>query len=150
MYQRMLVPLDDSSTAQRGFEEAIALAKALRSTIVLLHVVEFVPVMVEMATSTTWEAISDGLRGVGRGILEAAHRKATEAGVSSEAVLEDMATARVADMIVEQAGRQRCELIVMGTHGRRGVGHALIGSDAERVARIAPVPVLLVRQSERA
>ena len=44
---------------------------------------------------------------------------------------------------------RRCDLIVMGTHGRRGLAHALIGSDAERVIREAPVAVLLVRQPEK-
>ncbi len=53
---------------------------------------------------------------------------------------------RVGDTIVDEARSAGCDLVVMGTHGRRGVSHALLGSDAERVARQCPVPVLLVRQ----
>ena len=56
--------------------------------------------------------------------------------------------ARVADLVVEQARQWGAELIVLGTHGRRGLGRALLGSDAEQVLRQAPVPVLLVRGGE--
>ena len=145
MYSRILVPIDGSPTAQRGLSEALTLAKQLGSSVVLLHVVDSYPMMVEMATSTTWDRITEGLRQVGRTVLEAAHAAATRQGVPCESVLEDVAAARVADVIVDQAKSRRCELIVMGTHGRRGAGRALLGSDAELVLRLSPVPVLLVR-----
>ncbi len=145
MYRRILVPLDGSATAQRGFEEALGLAKAFDASLVLLHVVEFYPVMMEMATSTTWEQVSESLRDEGRRVLDRAHEAAQSAGIASEARLEDAAAVRVCDVIVAQARERHCDLIVMGTHGRRGLGHALIGSDAERVVRMSPVAVLLVR-----
>lgn len=145
MYSRILVPIDGSPTSQRGLTEALALAKRLDAAVVLLHVVDAYPMMIEMATSTTWDRISEGLRQMGRTTLEAAHAAATKQGVPCESVLEDVAAARVADVIVEQAKSRRCELIVMGTHGRRGAGRALLGSDAELVLRLSPVPVLLVR-----
>jgi len=148
MYERILVPIDGSTTARRGLDEALALAKRLGSSVVLLHVVEYQPVMIEMATATTWQTLWDGLQQLGRHVLEAAHKVATEHEVASEAVLEDVAAARVSDVIVDQAVARRCGLIVMGTHGRRGVGHALLGSDAERVVRQSSVPVLLVRAPE--
>jgi nucleotide-binding universal stress UspA family protein len=59
--------------------------------------------------------------------------------------LHDVGGGRVADAIVEEARRSRCDLIVIGTHGRRGVSRAMLGSDAENVVRSSPVPVLLVR-----
>jgi nucleotide-binding universal stress UspA family protein len=145
MYSRILVPIDGSPTAQRGLTEALALAKRLDAALVLLHVVDAYPMMIEMATSTTWDRISEGLRQMGRTALEAAHAAATKQGVPCESVLEDVAAARVADVIVEQAKSRHCDLIVMGTHGRRGAGRALLGSDAELVLRLSPVPVLLVR-----
>jgi nucleotide-binding universal stress UspA family protein len=144
MYRRILVPLDGSATAERGLQEALGLAKAFDSVLVLLNVLELYPVMMEMATATTWQQISDDLRTQGQRVLEKAHERARAAGVASEAVLED-ANGRVCDVIVEQAGKRECDLVVMGTHGRRGVQHALIGSDAERVLRQSPVPVLMVR-----
>jgi nucleotide-binding universal stress UspA family protein len=149
MYRRILVPLDGSDTAQRGLQEALGLAKAFDSSLVLLHVVEYYPMMMEMATATTWEVITTDLRAHGQQVLERAHDAAKAAGVASEAHLEDAAAARVCDVIVDQAREHRCDLIVMGTHGRRGIEHALIGSDAERVIRMSPTPLLLVKSAEK-
>jgi nucleotide-binding universal stress UspA family protein len=123
----------------------LALAKRLDASMVLLHVVEYYPVMMEMATATTWDLVTTEMRQHGQRVLEQAHEAAQAAGVASETRLEDAAAARVCDLIVQQAGERRCDLIVMGTHGRRGIAHALIGSDAEQVLRMSPVPVLLVR-----
>lgn len=150
MYQRILVPIDGSATAERGLKEAVELAKLCRSSLVLLHVVEVYPVMMEMATATTWEQISNDLRAQGQRVLDQARQRVVAEGIACEAHLEDAAAARVCDVIVEQARQRRCDLIVMGTHGRRGVSHALIGSDAERVLRMAPVPVLLLRSGDKA
>jgi nucleotide-binding universal stress UspA family protein len=146
MYSRILVPIDGSPTAQRGFQEAVSLAKRLDASLVLLYVVDAYPMMMEMATATTWERIADGLREAGGAVLDAARREAIEQKVACEAILEDVAAARVADVILEQARSRHCELIVMGTHGRRGIGRALLGSDAELVLRQSPIPVLLVRE----
>jgi nucleotide-binding universal stress UspA family protein len=55
---------------------------------------------------------------------------------------------RASDVILEEAAAWPADLIVVGTHGRRGIGRALLGSDAEQIARSATVPVLLVRSSE--
>jgi nucleotide-binding universal stress UspA family protein len=147
MYRRILVPVDGSETAERGLQEALGLAKVCGASLVLLHVVEYYPMMMEMATSTTWEQVSSDLREHGRRVLERAHDAATAAGLASESHLEDAAAARVCDVIVDQAREHRCDLVVMGTHGRRGVQHAIIGSDAERVIRMSPVPLLLVKSA---
>jgi len=147
MYRRILVPVDGSETAERGLQEALGLAKLCGASLVLLHVVEYYPMMMEMATSTTWEQVSSDLREHGRRVLERAHDAATAAALASESHLEDAAAARVCDVIVDQAREHRCDLVVMGTHGRRGVQHAIIGSDAERVIRMSPVPLLLVKSA---
>jgi nucleotide-binding universal stress UspA family protein len=148
-YRRILVPIDGSDTAERGLQEALGLAKAFDSSLVLLSVVEYYPVMMEMATATTWEQISTDLRSHHERVLERAHDAAKAAGVASETHLEDAAAARVCDVIIDQAREHECDLIVMGTHGRRGLEHALVGSDAERVIRQAPCAVLLVRAPEK-
>jgi nucleotide-binding universal stress UspA family protein len=148
-YRRILVPIDGSDTAERGLQEALGLAKAFDSSLVLLSVVEYYPVMMEMATATTWEQISTDLRSHHERVLERAHDAAKAAGVASETHLEDAAAARVCDVIIDQAREHECDLIVMGTHGRRGLEHALVGSDAERVIRQAPCAVLLVREPEK-
>lgn len=144
MARRILVPVDGSATAQRGLEEALRLAAPLDATLVLLHVVEVYPMMMEMATSATWEAVTTDLRRHGQEVLEAARAEALAQRIPAEGHLEDASAARVCDVITDQARVHDCGLIVMGTHGRRGLEHALIGSDAERVVRQSPVPVLLV------
>lgn len=149
MYSRILVPIDGSATALRGLQEAVQLAKLCRSSVVLLHVLEIYPVMMEMATATTWEQVTRDLRQQGQSLLDEAHQRVVAEGVACEARLEDAAAARVCDVIVDQARERGCDLIVMGTHGRRGVSHALLGSDAERVLRMAPVPVLLLRSDDK-
>ncbi|MCC6248617.1 MAG: universal stress protein [Rubrivivax sp.] len=144
-YRRLLVPLDDSPTAKRGLDEAIALARDLNSTVVLLHVMEMMPMVPEVGTSEAWDAIRDGLRTTGQRLLDAAAERVRAAGITCETVLGDVEARRPADVIVEAATAQRCDVIVMGTHGRRGISRALLGSDAELVLRESPVPVLLVR-----
>lgn len=145
MYARILVPVDGSEPSKRALAEAIALGRTCQSAIVLLHVVEYYPVMIEMATASTWELISDDLHRHGQGVLDAAHREVSAAGLAVESHLVDASASRVCDVVVDQARAHRCDLIVMGTHGRRGLNRALVGSDAELVIRQAPVPVLLVR-----
>jgi nucleotide-binding universal stress UspA family protein len=87
----------------------------------------------------------DAMREGGEQILAQAKRAAEDAGITTESALLDTLSARVSDLVVEQAVKWRADLIVIGTHGRRGVGRLLLGSDAEQIVRTAPVPVLLVR-----
>jgi nucleotide-binding universal stress UspA family protein len=150
MYDRILVPLDGSATAERGFEEAVALARVMKSTLVLVHVIDTAPVAVDMVGPVTWQEVSDGLRKHGQGLLERAGKTAAEHSVASEARLIEGRVERVCDTIVSEARSAHCDLVVMGTHGRRGFSHALLGSDAERVVRQCPIPVLLVRHPEAA
>lgn len=148
MYDRILVPLDGSPTSERGFEEAVALARVMKSTLVLVHVIDTVPVAVDMTPPVTWQAVIDSLRQQGQGLLDRAGKTAAEHGVASEPHLIEGQNERVADTLVSEARKARCDLVVMGTHGRRGFSHALLGSDAERVVRQCPVPVLLVRHPD--
>jgi nucleotide-binding universal stress UspA family protein len=66
-----------------------------------------------------------------------------------KSVLVEKFIGPVAEIIVSQAKKQRADLIVIGTHGRRGVTRLVMGSDAEGVVRRSPVPVLLVRSREQ-
>ena len=81
----------------------------------------------------------------GEGVLDQTRKRVAEAGVSSQGVLREVTSIQVADAILEEAAKRRCELIVMGTHGRRGLSRLTTGSNAELVLRESPVPVLLVR-----
>ena len=145
MYQRILVPVDGSDTASRGLLEAVGLAAELKATLVLLHVIDDFPLLVEMASAINIEATLDALRRRGEDLLAEAQATAQQRGVQAETLLREVAAGRVADQIVHEALQEGCHLIVMGTHGRRGFSHLLIGSEAESVLRSSPVPVLLLR-----
>lgn len=145
MYQRILVPLDGSATAESGLREAIGLAAELKARLVLLHIVDDFTMLVEMSAVANYEDMLKGLRQYGLEVLSKARHAAENAGVHAEAVLREVTQERVADVVVAQAKQHHCELIVMGTHGRRGFSRMALGSNVELVARSSPVPVLLVR-----
>ena len=144
MYQRILVPLDGSPAAARGLREAIDLAAEHQATLVLLHVIEISALTVEWG----YQEMQRRLHQDADRVLAAGRDAAAVAGVQTEAVVREAVHSRIVDVIVEQAARSRCDLVVMGTCGRRGVGHVVLGSNAEQVARRSPVPVLLVRQEQ--
>jgi nucleotide-binding universal stress UspA family protein len=89
------------------------------------------------------------LRAGGKKLLTRAEVKVRKHGLEAETVLVQTFGRRVADVIVIQAKKWRADVIVLGTHGRRGLSRMVMGSDAEWVLREAPVPVLLVRSPLR-
>jgi nucleotide-binding universal stress UspA family protein len=150
MFRRILVPIDGSPTSNRGLEEAIALAKNQTARICLLHIVdEFVVVQGFDGTSYIPPGYVDdfmkSLREGGEKLLAKAVAKVRKRHVKVETVLMETLGRRVADLIVRQAKKWRADVIVLGTHGRRGLSRVVLGSDAELVVRESPVPVLLVR-----
>ena len=142
MYKRILVPVDGSDTSTRGLKEAVKLAKALNARLKLVHVLDQSPLV--LAPEIGLVNLMNSLVAAGTEILERARAYAERHGVKVETAMPET-TGRVADVILDEARKWRADLIVMGTHGRRGVTHLLLGSDAERVLRASPVPVLLVR-----
>jgi nucleotide-binding universal stress UspA family protein len=85
------------------------------------------------------------LREVGEQILQQMKEHAAAAGMEVSTYLSEVQPGRVCDVVAEQAKAFEADLIVVGTHGRRGVSRLLVGSDAEQIVRMAPVPVLVVR-----
>ena len=142
-YKRILVPVDGSATSNTGLDEALKLARDGPSRIRLVHIIDDT-----LAFSSPDGAgvnyVLDALRKAGRDALEIAANRVRRAKLDAETDLVENLTGRVADAIVEQAKRWRADLIVMGTHGRRGFDRLLIGSNAELVVRHSPVPVLLI------
>jgi len=151
MYSKILVPVDGSPTSSRGLQEAIKLAKLTGARLRLIHVVDELSFAtgMEAATMATGEMIQL-LRESGQALLKKDAARVEKAGVSVDTVLCDSIAGRVCDHVIEQARLWRAGLIVLGTHGRRGVGRLLMGSDAEMIVRLASVPVLLVRAKEAA
>jgi nucleotide-binding universal stress UspA family protein len=145
MYGKILVPVDGSETSTRGLDEAIKVAKAQGSELRLVHIVnEFVFDCTYAPGRYATNLIETLVKG-GREVLAAAEKSAKREGVKAEGVLIESIGGVAADLILAQAKEWPADLIVMGTHGRRGLARLALGSDAEQVVRAATVPVMLVR-----
>jgi nucleotide-binding universal stress UspA family protein len=149
VYKRILVPLDGSATSKLGLMEALRLAKGQNASLCLLHVVDELFVTQAAEGLIVADQIFERLRAGGEKVLAAGLAQARKRGVRAHAVLLETMTAAVADVIVRQARAWKADLIVIGTHGRRGVRRVVMGSDAEQVLRKASVPVLMVRGKRR-
>jgi nucleotide-binding universal stress UspA family protein len=149
-YRKILVPVDGSATANAGLREAIAMAKGQGASLQLVHVVDYH--YLAMAGLEAGSYLDDMMRDLvdsGRRILQRAQAQAEKAGVKAATVLLQAPAGPAADAIVRQARKGKADLIVIGTHGRRGVRRLVMGSDAEQVVRNSPVPVMLVRAPGR-
>ena len=147
MYRKVFVPIDGSPASNVGLNEAIKLAKDQGAKLRLFHLVdEYIAVSSPdgVAFSNT-DDLLESLRQGGKKIIEKAEALARRNGLTPESVMLESFGGRAADFIVQQANKWRADLIVLGTHGRRGVKRLVMGSDAEQVVRTTPVPVLLVR-----
>jgi nucleotide-binding universal stress UspA family protein len=147
MYGKILVPVDGSEASTLGLNEAIAIAKSQGSQIRLVHIVnEFI---LDYTYSPCLYATNliETLRNGGRKILDLAETVVQRQGIAPECVLLESIGGQAADLIIAQAKEWSADLIVMGTHGRRGLARVAMGSDAEEVVRASTVPVLLVRST---
>jgi nucleotide-binding universal stress UspA family protein len=145
MYARILVPIDGSATSNRGLTEAINLAKDQKAKLRLLHVIDQSFLMFDAYGMMSWDNVTRQLREGGETLLAEARSLAARSGVEVEGAVVESLQQRVADKILADAQEWRPDLIVMGTHGRRGFGHLVLGSDAEAVLHGASVPVLLIK-----
>jgi nucleotide-binding universal stress UspA family protein len=150
MYKRILVAVDGSATSLRGLDEAIKVAKGMGGQLLLVHVVNEIVMTPEYVPAAYYDRIFQSLRESGLKVLDAAAAAVRRADLSCEKKLVAIAGARVADEIVKQAQEWSADLIVMGTHGRRGLKRLALGSDAELVLRASETPVLLVRDQPEA
>ncbi len=148
MYSRILVPIDGSATSRRGLDEAIALARRLGSSLQLLNVIDARMLIGDVAIYAPPNQLLDDWRAAGDKLLADAAAQARAQGVAADVKLRNDPGQRVCDLILDEARDSGAGLIVMGTHGRRGLSRLTLGSDAELVVRASPVPVLLVRAQD--
>ena len=149
MYQRILIAMDGSDTSYLALDHAVQLAQHQRARLRIVHVIELLPYHLSILDVPAFDPtpLREALREEGRRLLSVAEAKVRSVEVDSEiAMLEaDDASLHVATTIVEDAQGWDADLIVLGTHGRRGFDRILLGSVAETLVRMAPTPVLLVR-----
>ena len=139
---RILVPTDFSEPSQRALEQAILLARTFGARLLLLHVWSMP--YTAYSEGLTWPV--DDMERAAQKALDEAHAKAKELYPQTDAILRQGGEWL---QIIEAAAVHDVDLIVMGTHGRRGLPHLFMGSVAERVVRMSPVPVMTVGAGER-
>lgn len=145
MYKRILVPVDGSETSNKALVTALQFARDFGGRVRLVHVME------ELTYLTAYDPYGYSgdlvtvMRETGEKILDQGMAMAQSAGVEADSMLFDKSGERLAETVADAAKRWNADLIVAGTHGRRGLGRVLMGSGAEQIVRLAPVPVLVVR-----
>lgn len=148
MFRNIVVATDGSSTANRGIKTAVGLAREQNAVLHVVHVLE--PVQIQFDESGLYipeeyvKRIVEAQREAGRKLLAKAEALARKQGVTVQAVLV-RCDGTVAHAILREARKLDADLIVLGTHGRRGLSRLVTGSDAEALLRESTVPVLLVR-----
>jgi len=151
MYQKVLVPVDGSATSELGLQEAMKLARLTGASVRLLHVVDVMSLAIAGAgTAGVAGDMLAAVRESGRTILRRAEASVQAAQLTVDTVLHENTSGRVAEIIADEVTSWGADLVVLGTHGRRGVGRLILGSDAEQVLRLSSVPVLLVRDKTAA
>ncbi|MDO8988822.1 MAG: universal stress protein [Sideroxyarcus sp.] len=147
MYKRIAVAVDGSDTSTAALSEAVKLAKTMDSTVLLLYVCEEMPVVWNMEGMAPYplEDVTKALVESGKQLLQKDKARVAEAGVKVETRLVEDYNGRIGAVISKEAAQWLADLLVVGTHGRKGLDHLLMGSVAEGVMRTATMPVLLVR-----
>lgn len=145
MYKHILCPVDSSVTSNAGMHEAIQLAKEQNAQLHFLHVIDTYVPIVDMSGDFNVTYIIDILRKNGEKIIKNADAAAKKSGVIADTKTIESVGGRTASYIIQEAEEWPADLIVMGTHGLRGISRLVMGSDAENVLRTSNVPVLLVK-----
>ena len=149
MYKRILVPVDGSDTSTRALVAALQLARESEGSVRIVHVIE------ELAQIIAYDPyggypgdLAKVMRDSGQKVLADALAVAQSAGVPADEHLIEAGGKRLAEAVLQEAAGYQADLIVVGTHGRRGIGRVLLGSGAEQIVRQAPLPVLVIRSTE--
>ena len=147
MYRRILVAIDESETSDLAFQEAIRLAKDQKAALRILHVIDVSPAYLTVDTPYPFVEYQKAMQEAGQKLLANRVATARAAGVEvdSKLITIEMFGERIYDVIEEQSKQWPADLIVIGTHGRRGARHLMLGSVAEGLIRVATKPVLLIR-----
>lgn len=149
MFKRILVAVDASQTGELALQTAIGLAAEMQAQLRIVHAVDIANVSMdaEFPTQSEVSGVSEEIIKAGREILRGAEAVAAAAGLAVETnlITIDTLNQRIPETIANDAEVWSADLIVIGTHGRRGLRRLFLGSVAEGVARVATKPVLLVR-----
>ena len=142
MFTRILVPVDGSDTSNKALAAAVRMTQGADGRMRLVHVMD------ELAYAADHphygSELMRAVREEARRVLSDASDVVAAASLTAEASLIESPGRRLGDVIAEEAKRWNADLVVVGTHGRRGFARALLGSGADQIIRTSPVPVLVV------
>lgn len=149
MYKHILISTDGSDVAQKGVDHGLSLAKSLGARVTIVTVTEPFPFHAS-AAGAGWVPGPTDIAGYEEGQKRFADRvtaavKEAAGKLGLEASTLHVPDARPAEAIIDAAKSEGCSLIVMASHGRRGLGRLLLGSQTAEVLAHSPVPVLVVR-----
>lgn len=147
-YKKILVPVDFSAHSAEATRVAADLAKRFDAGLTLVYVYDPLAYALPDGFAALPQPEINRLLEAFQAQLASSQRQALDAGAPR--VDMKLLTGSVAAQIVEFAQRGQFDLIVMGTHGRTGMQHLVMGSNAERVVRLAPCPVLTVKRQRAA
>ena len=148
MYQRLLVPTDGTEQSQRAAQVAVELAARIGAAIVAINVVARYPVayfeggVMSMSAQDAGRAQAEWVER-GQAVADQVRRVAEQAGVAATAVTA--VSELVAEAILAAARKHGCDLVVMASHGRKGIHRLLLGSETQHVLTHGNIPVLVVR-----
>ena len=145
-FRRILVATDFAESAEQALACAVQLARRHGAELMLLHVYMDLPAYPEI-TAGQVVAIYEEQRGWIEAALERRARRARSEGLLARALLR---TGPAASTIAQTAREESADLVMVGTHGRAGLDRLILGSVAERVVRLAPCPVLVVKSTDSA
>jgi nucleotide-binding universal stress UspA family protein len=149
MYKRILVAIDGSRTSKRALSEATKLAKVQRANLRLIYIADERPGYMAdpMMAGKLQREIQKEVYQIGRKILMDSSAKPKQARINfdTKLIVKSDPRQQIGDVINGEAKRWRANLIVIGTHGRRGLNRLALGSVAETVIRLAKQPVLVIR-----
>ncbi len=150
MYERILIVVDEGAIARAALDEGLALARVHAASVVFLYVLpNFVLPLPDMPAVATLgpEQHRKAVHRVARRVLAAAQQRAAALGLATSSHVG--ADADAADCITRAASQHRCQLIVIGSHGRSAIQRLMFGSVVTRVITFASVPVLVCKRADK-
>lgn len=149
MYQRILVPVDGSATSDLALDAAVRLARESGGRVRLVHVLADTAWMYgyDMYGGAT-AGLHETVRKTAEDLLRQGMDRARAAGIEADLMLFDEPGQRLGEVVARAAKLWNADLVAVGTHGRRGFSRLLMGSGAQEVIALAPVPVLVVREPD--
>lgn len=146
MFKNILIPTDGSELSQRAVKMAMELAKLHRARVTGIHVIPDYHLLIAYEGAfdpITEERIEEEAKTRAQGYLAYVQKSAQDAGVACDTVCET--SDHPYDAILKTAEARQCDLIVMTSHGRKGLAAVLLGSETRKVLTHTRIPVLVVR-----